>query len=143
MFTSNGRTNYTRLSQEHNHNGNRGNLDRSSLPRGSQTKMVMSFKAGNNLRFAETLVAISIYANAFTADAQVAPDIASTASASATPTLNLGVPVMPGGTPPLASHPPSVGPFEQEVTYSITAELSFRNGRLSFTEVRPFVAGRL
>jgi hypothetical protein len=34
--------------------------------------MVMSFKAGNHLRFAEALVAISIYANAFAADAQVA-----------------------------------------------------------------------
>jgi len=40
--------------------------------------MVMSFKAGNHLRFAEALVAISIYANAFAADAHVAPDIAST-----------------------------------------------------------------
>jgi hypothetical protein len=50
--------------------------------------MVMSFKAGNHLRFAEALLAISIYANAFTADAQGAPDIVSTsASASATPTL--------------------------------------------------------
>jgi hypothetical protein len=29
--------------------------------------MVMSFKAGNHLRFAEALVAISIYANTFTA----------------------------------------------------------------------------
>src|SRR5208283_1649728 len=114
---------------------NRGNLDRSSPPRGSRTKMVMSFKAGNHLRFAEALVAISIYANAFAADAQVAPDIASTsASSSATPTLNLRVPVMPGGTPPLAPHAPSVGPFEQESPHSKTAELSFRNGRLSFTE---------
>ena len=47
--------------------------------------MTMSFKAGNHVRFAEALVAISIYANAFTADAQIAPDIAPT-SASATPT---------------------------------------------------------
>src|SRR5580704_10294420 len=48
--------------------------------------MVMSFKAGNYLRFAEALVAISIYANAFAADAQVAADIASTSgSGSATP----------------------------------------------------------
>jgi hypothetical protein len=48
--------------------------------------MVTSFKAGNHLRFAEALVAISIYANAFTADAQIAPDIAPTsASAPATP----------------------------------------------------------
>ena len=94
--------------------------------------MVMSFKAGNHLRFAEALVAISIYANAFSADAQVAPDIASTsASASATPTLNLRVPVMPGGTPPLASHAPSVGPFEQEVT-------SLENRRIEFSQ-RPII----
>ena len=90
--------------------------------------MVMSFKAGNHLRFAEALVAISIYANAFTADAQVAPDIASTsASASATPTLSLRVPVMPGGTPPLASLAPPVGPFEQEVT-------SLENRRIEFSQ---------
>jgi hypothetical protein len=78
--------------------------------------MVMSFKVGNHLRFAEALVAISIYANAFAAEAQVAPDIASTSvSASATPSLHVRVPVMPGGTPPLAFPSPSVGPFEQEV----------------------------
>src|SRR6202162_3989719 len=132
MFTSNGRTNYTRLSQEHNHNGNRGNLDRSSLPRGSQTKMVMSFKAGNRLRFAEALVAISIYANAFAADAQVAPDIASTSgSGSATPSLNVRVPVMPRGTPPLASPSFSVGPFEQEVR-------SLEDRRIEFSQ-RPII----
>jgi len=34
------------------------------------------------------------------------------------------------------SHAPSVSPFEQEVTSLETAELSFRNGRLYFTEVR-------
>jgi hypothetical protein len=91
--------------------------------------MVMSFKAGNHLRFAEALVAISIYANTFTTDAQVAPDIA---SASATPTLNLRVPVMPaGGTPPLAFHAPSVGPFEQEVT-------SLENRRIEFSQ-RPII----
>jgi hypothetical protein len=51
--------------------------------------MVMSFKAGNYLRFAAGLVAISIHADAFTADAHVAPDIASTSgSALATPTLS-------------------------------------------------------
>ena len=77
----------------------------------------MSFKAGNYLRFAEALVAISIYANAFAADAQVAPDNAFTSgSASRAATLNLRAQVMPGGTPLLASHAPSVGPFEQEVT---------------------------
>ena len=68
----------------------------------------MSFKAGNYLRFAEALVAISIYANAFAADAQVAPDIASTSgSGSATPSLprqhpslqpdGAGVPSEPAG----------------------------------------------
>jgi hypothetical protein len=63
--------------------------------------MVMSFKAGNHLRFAEALLAISISANAFT-DAQVAPNVASASgSASATPNLNLRVKAMPGGTPPL------------------------------------------
>jgi hypothetical protein len=111
---------------------NCGNLNRVSPPRGSRTKMVMSFKAGNLLRFAEALVTISIYANAFTADAQVAQDIASTsASASATLTLNLRVPVMPGGTPPLASHAPSVGPFELEVT-------SLENRRIEFSQ-RPII----
>jgi lysophospholipase L1-like esterase len=94
--------------------------------------MTMSFKAGNHVRFAEALVAISIYANAFTADAQVASDIASTSgSASATPTLNLRVQVMPGGTPPLASHAPSVSPFEQEVT-------SLENRRIEFSQ-RPII----
>jgi hypothetical protein len=53
-------------------------------------KWVMSFKAGNHLRFAEALLAISISANAFTADAQVGPNVASASgSASATPNLNL------------------------------------------------------
>ncbi len=75
---------------------------------------MISFKAGKHLRLAQALVAISIYANAFTADAQVGPDIASTSAA--TPTLNLRAPVMPGATPPRASHAPSVDPFEQEVT---------------------------
>jgi hypothetical protein len=111
---------------------NRGNLDRSSPPRGNRTKIVMKFKAGNHLRFAEALAAISIYANAFTADAQLAPDIASTSSsASGTPTLNLRVQVMPGGTPPLASHAPSVGPFEQEVT-------SLEKRRIEFSQ-RPII----
>ena len=94
--------------------------------------MVMSFKAGNHLRFAEALVAISIYANAFAADAQVAPDIASTPdSGSATPSLNLRVPLMPVGTPPLASPSPSVGPFEQEVR-------SLENRRIEFSQ-RPII----
>jgi uncharacterized protein YecA (UPF0149 family) len=97
---------------------------------------VMSFKAGNHLRFAEALVAISIYANAFTADAQVASDIASTsASASATPTPNLRVQVMPGGTPPLASHASSVGPFEPEVT-------SLEDRRIGRNELCPCGSGK-
>jgi len=37
----------------------------------------MSFKAGNHLRFAEALVAISLCASALATDAQVVPDIAS------------------------------------------------------------------
>jgi lysophospholipase L1-like esterase len=94
--------------------------------------MVMKFKAGSHLQFAAALVAISIYSNAFTADAQVASDIASTsASASGNPTLNLRVQVMPGGTPPLASHAPSVGPFEQEVT-------SLEDRRIEFSQ-RPII----
>ena len=90
--------------------------------------MAISFKASNLLRFAAALVAISIYANAFPADAQVAPDIASTSpSASATSTLTLRVPVLPGGTPPLASNAPAVGRFEQEVT-------SLENRRIQFSQ---------
>jgi hypothetical protein len=88
--------------------------------------MVRRFKAGNHLRFAAALVAITIHANAFTADAQLAPHIATTfGSASAIPTLNLRVPVIPSGTPRLASRAPSVGPFEQEVT-------SLENRRIEF-----------
>jgi hypothetical protein len=90
----------------------------------------MSFKAGNHLRFAEALVAISIYANAFAADAQVAPDIAST-SGSATPSLNLHMPAMPGRSPPMASPAPSVGPFEEEVR-------SLENRRIEFSQ-RPSI----
>jgi hypothetical protein len=86
----------------------------------------MSFKAGNHLRFAEAQVAISIYANAFAADAQIAPDIAST-SGSATPSLNLRMPAMLGRTPPLASPAPSVGPFEEEVR-------SPENRRIEFSQ---------
>src|SRR6202051_2811105 len=109
-----------------------GNLNRSSPPCGSRTKMVRRFKAGNLLRFAAALVVISIYANAFTTEAQVAPDIASTSgSASGTPTLNLRVQVMPGGTPPLASNAPSVDPFEQEVA-------SLENRRIEFSQ-RPII----
>src|SRR3984893_7943319 len=75
------------------------------------------------------LAVISIYANAFAADAQ---DIASTSgSASAIPSLNLRVPVVPGGAPPLASPSPSVGPFEQEVR-------SLENRRIEFSQ-RPII----
>jgi lysophospholipase L1-like esterase len=60
---------------------------------------------------AATLLAILIYAYAFSAGAQTDREIAfQPASISATPTLNLGVPAMPGGTPSLA-----YAPFEQEV----------------------------
>ena len=92
----------------------------------------MNFKAGNHLRFAEALVAISIYANAFAADAdaQIAPDIAST-SGSATPSLNLRMPAMPGRTHPLASPAPSVGPFEEEVR-------SLEDRRIEFSQ-RPII----
>ena len=94
--------------------------------------MLISFNAGNPLRFAAKLLAISIYAYAFSADAKVAPDIASTsASALATPTLNLRVPVMPGDTPPPVSYAPPVGPFEQEVT-------SLENRRIEFSQ-RPII----
>jgi hypothetical protein len=89
--------------------------------------MVMKFKAGNHVRFAETLMAISIYANAFTTDAQVVPDIASTSGALGIPTLNLRVEVMPSGSPTLASNTPSVGPFEHEV-------ISLENRRLGFSQ---------
>ena len=101
----------------------------------------MSFKAGNHLRFAEALVGISIYANAFSADAQVAPDIAST-SGSATPSLDLRMPAMPGRTPPVASPLLPLVRLRRKSGHSKTAGSSFRNGRLSFTEVRPFASGR-
>ena len=79
--------------------------------------MLISFKAGRPVRFAATLLAIWIYPYTFSADAQVSPDIASPpASVSATPTLNLPVPAMAGGTPSLAFYAPPIGPFEQEIT---------------------------
>jgi lysophospholipase L1-like esterase len=90
--------------------------------------MVISFKSGHLLRLAAPLATISIYACTFSADAQVAPEIASrSVSASTTPTLTLRVPVMPGGTPPLASNTPAVGRFEQEVT-------SLENRRVEFSQ---------
>jgi len=82
--------------------------------------------------YAPTLLAISIYGYAFSADAQVAPDIASRSpSASATPTLNLRVPAMPGATPSLASYAPPIGSFEQEVT-------SLKNRRIDSSR-RPII----
>ncbi len=81
---------------------------------------------------AASLLAISIYAYAFSADAQVAPEFASrSASASATPTLNLRVPAMPGGTPPVAAYAPPIGSFEQEVT-------SLENRRIDSSQ-RPII----
>jgi hypothetical protein len=79
------------------------------------------------------LVTISIYANALTADAQVAPHIAFTSgSASGAATLNWRVQVMPGGTPPLASHAPSVDPFEQEVTSLENRPIEFSQRTIIF-----------
>src|SRR5271165_87632 len=111
---------------------NRENLDRSFPRRGSRTKMLISFKAGNPVRFAATLLAILVNPYAFAADAQGARDIASPpAFVSATPTLNLRVPVVPGGTPSLASYAPPIGPFEQEVT-------SLENRRIDSSQ-RPII----
>jgi lysophospholipase L1-like esterase len=94
--------------------------------------MLISFKASSPVRFAATLLAISIYPYAFSADAQVGPGIASPpASVSATPTLNLRVPVMPGGAPALASSAPPIGSFEQEVT-------SLENRRIDSSQ-RPII----
>jgi lysophospholipase L1-like esterase len=88
----------------------------------------MRRRTNNLLRFAAALVAISIYASAFSAAAQVAPEIISTsASASITPTLPLRAPVMPRGTPALASNAPAGGRFEQEVT-------SLENRRIEFSQ---------
>jgi lysophospholipase L1-like esterase len=59
-------------------------------------------------------MAISIYACAYSADAQVAREIAfPPASVSATPTLR--VLAKPGGTTSLAPYAPPIAPFEQEV----------------------------
>jgi lysophospholipase L1-like esterase len=90
--------------------------------------MAMSFNAGNYLRLAEVLLAISVSANAFTAGAQVVSNVA---SASATPNLNLRLMAMPAGTPPLASPASSVGPFGKEVTF-------LENRRIEFSQ-RPII----
>jgi len=68
--------------------------------------MVLSFKASNHLRFAEALVAISIYVNALTADAQIAPDI--------------------------ASHAPPIGRFDQEVTSLENRRIEFSQRPIIF-----------
>jgi lysophospholipase L1-like esterase len=66
---------------------------------------------------AATLLAISVCLCAFSAQAEAASEMASpSASDSSTPTLNLRVPAMPGGSSSLASYAPPVGSFEQEVT---------------------------
>jgi lysophospholipase L1-like esterase len=81
---------------------------------------------------AATLLAISIYAYAFSAGGQVAPNVASrSVAASATRTLDLRAPVMPGGTPSVASFAPPIGSFEQEVT-------SLENRRIDSSQ-RPII----
>jgi len=81
---------------------------------------------------AATLLAIFVYALAFSANAQVDRDIAfPPASASATPTVNVDVPAMPGGTTSLASYAPPIAPFEQEVT-------SLENRRIDSSQ-RPII----
>jgi lysophospholipase L1-like esterase len=66
---------------------------------------------------AAPLLAISISLYAFSADAQVSPDIAPPSTfVSATSTLNLGAPAMAGGPSSLASYISPIGPFEQEVS---------------------------
>jgi lysophospholipase L1-like esterase len=94
--------------------------------------MLINFKACNLLRFAAALAPISIYALAFSAEAQIAPDFGSaSAAAPAAPTLNLRLPVMPGAAPPLASYAPHLAPFEQEV-------ISLENRPIGFSQ-RPIV----
>jgi lysophospholipase L1-like esterase len=79
-----------------------------------------------------TLLVISVYLYAFSADGQAAPDIASpSASVSPTPTLNLRVSAMPDGISSLASYAPPVGSFEQEVT-------SLENRRIDSSQ-RPII----
>jgi hypothetical protein len=103
-------------------------LDRSFPLRGNWGKVVISFSVGHLSRFAAALASISIYAFAFSADAQVAPQIASTsASAPITPTATLLAPVMRSRTPPLAPNAPAIDRFEQEVT-------SLENRRMAFSQ---------
>jgi lysophospholipase L1-like esterase len=102
-----------------------------SRNRGSKPTVCLPLMRGctsHLLRFAAALASILIHAYAFSADAQVAPEIASrSATASITGTLTLRAQVMPGGTPPLASNAPAVGRFEQEVT-------SLENRRIEFSQ---------
>jgi lysophospholipase L1-like esterase len=66
---------------------------------------------------AAPLLATLIYAFAFSADAQIDREIAlPPVSVSATPTVNLPMSAMPGGTSSLAPSAPPMAPFEQEVT---------------------------
>ena len=94
--------------------------------------MTMSFKAGNHVRFAEALVAISIYANAFYGKRSGRLGhcfyVRFCLSNSNSEPARAGD---AGGTPPLASHAPSVSPFEQEVT-------SLENRRIEFSQ-RPII----
>src|ERR1700677_305804 len=64
---------------------------------------------------AAPLLAVLVYAFAFSADGQIDREIAFP-PVSAGPTVNLGAPAMPGGTPSLASYASLTAPFEQEVT---------------------------
>jgi lysophospholipase L1-like esterase len=96
---------------------NLGNLDRFPL-RGNWGKMVTGSRVGHLLRFAAALASISIYASAFSADAEVAP-------IPLTPPLR--APARTGGTPPLAPNAPAAGRFEQEVT-------SLENRRIEFSQ---------
>jgi lysophospholipase L1-like esterase len=91
----------------------------------SRTKMLMSVKAGNHLRFAEAaLLAISFSVDAFAADAQVVPNVA---FPSATPNLNLRLKAMPDGTPLMVSPAPFIGLLGQEVA-------SLENHRIEFSQ---------
>jgi lysophospholipase L1-like esterase len=81
---------------------------------------------------AAILLATLVYAFAFSANAQVDREIAfPPAPVSATPTVSLGVPAMPGGTASLASYAPPTAPFEQEV-------ISLENRRIDSSQ-RPII----
>jgi lysophospholipase L1-like esterase len=96
--------------------------------------MVNTFKAGHLLRLGAALAAISIYACPFSADARVAPEIASTSASASTinPSLILPEPVMPGGTPPPPPNAPAVGRFEQEITLLENRRIQFSQSPIIF-----------